>query len=132
MTRDGHRYLVSASYNGNQIPRDNLVKEADYILIHGNGVHDPDRITEMVRQTRSLPGYRPMPIVFNEDDHYNFESDTSNLEMAVRSYASWGYFDFRRVGEPFEDGYESVPVDWGITSERKKAFFDKLEEITGY
>jgi hypothetical protein len=34
-------------------------------------------------------------------------------------------------GEEFEDGFQSVPVDWGITSERKKAFFGKLKEITG-
>ncbi len=32
--------------------------------------------------------------------------------------------------EHFEDGYQSVPVDWGIHSARKKAFFAKLKEIT--
>jgi len=34
--------------------------------------------------------------------------------------------------EPFECGYQSVPVDWGINSARKKAFFALLKEITGY
>jgi len=34
-------------------------------------------------------------------------------------------------GEAFEDGYQSVPVDWGINSERKKQFFSLLKEITG-
>jgi hypothetical protein len=34
-------------------------------------------------------------------------------------------------GEGFDDGYQSVPVNWGISSPRKKGFFDKLEEITG-
>lgn len=33
--------------------------------------------------------------------------------------------------EGFDDGYQPVPVNWGISSQRKKAFFDKLEEITG-
>jgi hypothetical protein len=34
-------------------------------------------------------------------------------------------------GESFENGYQSVPVDWGINSARKKQFFNLLKEITG-
>ena len=85
----------------------------------------------MVDQTRALPSYRPMPIVFNEDDHYNFDMDMNNMIAAFSSHASWGFFDFRREGESFEEGYQSVPVDWNINSERKKAFFNSLKEITG-
>jgi hypothetical protein len=29
-----------------------------------------------------------------------------------------------------EDGFQSVPVDWTINSERKKAFFGLLKELT--
>lgn len=130
--QNGYRYLVSTSYNGNRIPRPNVVKTADFMLIHGNGVHDPARITEMVAQTKEVEGFREMPIVFNEDDHYDFEADTNNFVNAVRSYASWGYFDFRREDEAFENGYQSVPVSWGINSERKKSFFNKVKEISGY
>ena len=130
--KDSFRYLVSTSYNGRSIPHPNVVQSADFILIHGNGVHDPARIAEMVAQTKQVDGYSPMPIVFNEDDHFDFEKDTNNLVTAVQSYASWGYFDYRMDGEGFEDGYQSIPVDWGINSPRKKAFFTKLKEITGY
>ncbi len=130
--KDGFRYLVSTSYNGNSIPLPNVVQSADFILIHGNGVHDPARIAEMVTQTKQVAGYSPMPIVFNEDDHFDFEEDTNNLVTAVQSYASWGFFNYRLDGEGFEDGYQSIPVDWGINSPRKKAFFAKLKEITGY
>ena len=35
------------------------------------------------------------------------------------------------AGESFDDGYQSVPVNWGISSPRKKAFFEKLKEVTG-
>jgi hypothetical protein len=28
-------------------------------------------------------------------------------------------------------GFQSVPVDWGINSERKKGFFNLVKEITG-
>jgi hypothetical protein len=76
-----------------------------------------------------VPGYRPMPILFNEDDHFDFDKPMNNLVAAVSEYASWGYFDFRMKGEGFEAGYQSPPVSWGITSPRKKAFFEKLKEI---
>ena len=123
--------LVSTSFNGNRIPPDKVVEVSDYVLIHGNGVSDPARITEMVAQVRALPSYRPMPIVFNEDDHFDFDKPSNNFVEAVKAYASWGYFDFRMKDEGFDDGYQSVPVNWGISSPRKKAFFDLLEEITG-
>ena len=101
---DGFRFLVSTSYNGNSIPHPNVVKSADFILIHGNGVNDPKRIAEMVELTRQVEGYKPMPILFNEDDHYEFETETNNMTAAVQAYASWGYFDYRRDGERYEDG----------------------------
>jgi len=128
---DGLRLLVSTSYGGGTIPRENVVRSADYLLLHGNGVSDPNRIGEMVKQTRAVAGYRPMPIVFNEDDHFDFDKPANNLVAAIESYASWGYFDFRKQGEAFEIGYQSVPVDWSIGSLRKRAFFEKLKEITG-
>jgi hypothetical protein len=129
---DGFRYPVSTSYNGNTIPWPNVVQSADFILIHGNGVDDPNRIIEMVELTKQVDGFKPMPIVFNEDDHYGFDRTDNNMVAAVKSYASWGYFDFRRDGEPFEHGFQSVPVDWNISSDRKKDFYSKMKEITGY
>jgi hypothetical protein len=128
---DGRRLLAGTSYGGGKVPEDRVVKASDFILIHGNGVSDPARITEMVKQTRALPSWRPMPIVFNEDDHFEFDQPNNNFVAAVRAGASWGYFDFRMKGEGPADGYQSVPVDWGINSPRKKAFFAKLREITG-
>jgi hypothetical protein len=129
--KDGRRFLVGTSYGGGRVPDDSVVKVSDFILIHGNGVTDPARITDMVKKTRALPSWRPMPIVFNEDDHFDFDKPTNNFVAAVRAGASWGYFDYRMKGESFVDGYQSVPVDWGINSPRKKAFFAKLREITG-
>ncbi|WP_162343108.1 hypothetical protein [Cyclobacterium salsum] len=130
--KNGFRYLASTSYGGGFIPLPNVVKAADFILLHGNGVSDPDRIVEMVNETKSVEGYRDMPILFNEDDHFDFDKDWNNCIAAVSSYASWGFFDFRMKDEGFEQGYQSVPVDWGIRSERKTAYFNLLREITGY
>lgn len=123
--------LVATSFNGNTLPPDKVVEVSDYILIHGNGVSTPARIGEMVSQVRALPSYRPMPILFNEDDHFDFDKPSNNFVEAVKAYASWGYFDFRMKDEGFDEGYQSVPVNWGISSDRKKGFFNKLEEITG-
>lgn len=130
-TRDGRRLLVTTSYGGGAIPQENVVRVSDFILLHGNGVKDPARITEMVARTRAVPGYRPVPIVFNEDDHENFDQPANNFAAAIAARASWGWFDFRRQGESHADGYQSPPVDWAINSARKKAFFATCAEITG-
>ncbi len=127
----GRGYLAGTSYGGGTIPRENVVRASDFLLLHGNGVSDPHRIGLMVRQTREVPGYRPMPIVFNEDDHFDFDQPDNNFLAAVRSGASWGYFDFRMKGETFDDGFQSVPVNWQISSPRKRAFFALLQQITG-
>lgn len=129
---DGRRLLVSTSYGGNTIPKENVVRASDFLLLHGNGVRDPARIAEMVRLTRQVPGYLPKPIFFNEDDHFDFDKPMNNFIAAVSEYAGWGYFDFRMKGEGFLDGYQSIPADWGIRSPRKAGFFRLLAEITGH
>ena len=136
--KTGYHYLVSTSYAGGKIPGPNVVKSADFLLIHGNGVKDPARITEMVEATRKVEGYHPMPVLFNEDDHFDFDKPVNNMLAALKAGASWGYFDFRQRGETltndkqdFKEGYQSVPVDWGINSQRKKDFFNLLSKITG-
>jgi hypothetical protein len=129
--KDGRRLLVGTSYGGGAIPKENVVRSSDFLLLHGNGVKDPARITEMIKQTRAVSGYKPMPILFNEDDHENFDQPANNFAAAIADHVSWGWFDFRRKGEPLEDGYQSPPVNWGISSSRKRAFFNYLSEITG-
>lgn len=132
ITGDGYRLYVSTSYGGNAIPRENVVRAADFLLIHGNGVGEPARIGEMVRLTRAAAGYTPKPILFNEDDHFEFEKPDNNFVAAVSTYAGWGFFDFRMRGETsYDEGFQSVPVNWTISSNRKAGFFELLAEITG-
>jgi len=116
------KILTGTSYGGNTIPLPNVVKSSDFILIHGNGVKDPNRIREMVRQTRAIAGYTPKPILFNEDDHFDFDKPDNNMLAAISERASWGYFD--------PEGYQSPPVNWGLDTPRKKAFFAKLLEMS--
>ncbi len=129
--REGFRYYAGTSYGGGTLPDKNVIIASDILFLHGNGVSDPARIREMVRRVRVMPEYNAQPVIFNEDDHYAYDQEDYNLKAALESYASWGYFDYRRDGENFEDGFQSVPVDWSINSERKKAFFDQIKEITG-
>jgi hypothetical protein len=129
MNRKGRRLLVGTSYGGNAIPQPNVVKSSDFLLVHGNGVKDPKRIAEMVRLTRAVEGYRPMPILFNEDDHFDFDKPENNMVAAVSEYASWGYFD--PGASDYSDGYQCPPVNWGLNTDRKKSFFRLLREVTG-
>jgi hypothetical protein len=131
MTRNGRRLLVSTSYGGGTVPRENVVRAADFLLMHGNGVADPARIAAMVHAARAVPGYTSKPILFNEDDHYDFDKPVNNFTAAVSEYASWGFFDYRRPGEGFAEGYQNLPADWNISSERKRAFFRLVSEISG-
>lgn len=128
----GRRLLAGTSFLGRVVPTSNVVKASDFLLLHGNGAHSPGQIQEQIDSTRKVEGYRTMPIVNNEDDHYDFDKSENNLLTAIKNYVSWGYFDFRRKDEAdLAEGYQSIPVNWGISSERKKAFFNAVKEITG-
>ena len=128
--------LVSTSYGGGRIPDNSVVVVSDFLLLHGNGVTEPRHIGEMIDQTRALPSYQPKPILFNEDDHYEFGDEANNFAEALLHYTSWGYFDpgdaaGRNVAfGNYKDGYQIVPVEWGINTPRKRTFFDYLKELT--
>ena len=126
------RLLVSASTGGGSLPPDRLLAASDFVLLHGNGVSESARIGEMVRHCRQLPSYHGQPILFNEDDHFCFDREDNNMLAAIGEYAGWGYFDYRLQDEDFCEGYQSVPVDWAISSQRKRGFFDLLARVTGH
>lgn len=123
------RLLVSTSYGGGFVPLQNVVRCADFLLVHGNGVTDPNRIAAMVDETRQVAGYRPMPILFNEDDHFDFDQAHNNFLAALSRHASWGFFDPGK--NDYVEGYQSPPVNWGLNTPRKQAFFDLARQITG-
>ena len=127
--RGGHRLLVGTSYGGDFVPLENVVRSSDFLLLHGNGVSDPNRIVEMVDQVRAVLGYKSMPILFNEDDHFDFDKDWNNYIAAVSRYASWGFFD---PGENnYNDGFQCPPVQWMPNTARKRGYLQLLDDITG-
>lgn len=127
--RDGRGLCVSTSFAGQRTPTDNVIGASDFILVHGNGPENPERISEIVRQIKESPAYTEKPILYNEDDHFNFDRSRNHMISALSEYSSWGFFD---PGENnYADGYQCPPVNWGINTERKRSFFRKLKEITG-
>ncbi|MBC7784559.1 MAG: hypothetical protein H7144_12040 [Burkholderiales bacterium] len=130
--RSKGRLLVATSYTGGTVPSDNVLDVEDFVLLHGNGVSDPNEIRKLVERTRSNPHYHGQPIVFNEDDHYDFEKPDNNFIAAVSQHTGWGLFDFRKKQEAFDEGFQSVPCNWSPdSSERKRGFFKLLREMTG-
>lgn len=131
--RNGYSYLAGTSFGQWEIPlpTDEVIAVSDFVLLHGNSAHQPERIEEVIQTIRNNPVYTNKPIIYNEDDHYEFDKADNNFVRSVKNYSSWGYFDFRKEGQPFENGFQSVPVDWAISSERKKLFFKLMSEITG-
>ena len=130
---------MSTSLIGLDAPPAAIVAAADFLLPHGNRVHgpaghfqpSPHGIRLQVANWRASKAYRGQPIVYNEDDHFEFDKPDNHFVAAVESGASWGFFDYRMSRERFEDGFQSLPVDWTISSARKRGFFGLLKEITG-
>ncbi|HET7770080.1 MAG TPA: hypothetical protein VFN74_14985, partial [Chloroflexota bacterium] len=142
VTHNGRRLLAGTSYAGMRAPDDEVVAVSDLITMHGNGAKEPDMLAGLVTAARALPSYRPMPIVFNEDYHFSFDQPHNNFLTAVENYAGWGYYDPGKTTDGHEvidryafgdyvDGFQMVPVNWTINTERKKGFFNLLKEVTG-
>lgn len=129
---DGRSLLVSTSMKGCSAPTEEIIAASDFVLIHGNGAKKVDRILDVIKKVRSLENYRTMPMIINEDDNYNFDCQINNLTLATSEYVSWGFFDYRFDGESMEDGFQSIPVNWQISSKRKQQFFKWIKEITAF
>jgi len=135
----GRRLLACTSYRGGTVPSENVLRVADVALLHGNGVTDPAVMAWLIDRTRLRCRTlgREMPIVVNEDDHFDFDRPSNNMLAAVGRYASWGYFDAGPgsggggARGNYADGYQNVPVNWGINTPTKRGFFELLREVTG-
>ncbi|MSU49598.1 MAG: hypothetical protein EXS37_11005 [Opitutus sp.] len=128
---DGRRLLVGTSFPVKVMPTVEAVRASDFVLLHGNAFPSSAELVAKIRATRALDPTRVIPVLVNEDDHSDIEADDGRLASCVAEHVSWGWFDWRRQGESFDEGYQSVPVNWGISSVRKRAFHARVAEITG-
>jgi hypothetical protein len=132
---------------GSGMPSPAAVAEADYVLLHGNGTRPP-QLAAAIQAVRAMPAYQaaPKPIVINEDS-----PAVPNLDAAWRNGASWGYYDQGFEGQaddpylhyaprprwnegPFDalNGFQTPPVNWTINTPFKRAFFERVAEVTGF
>ena len=132
----GRRLLISTSFTRRMVPTDQAIAASDYLLLHGNGMHETSELTQSVINTRASEAYLGQPIVFNEDDHFDFEEEDNNFAAALVQRAGWGYFDpgpgaggAAAYGD-YEVGYQNPPINWTINTRRKESFFWFLKEVT--
>ena len=144
--------LISTSLAGMDITRNlpspALIAVSDYVLLHGNECL-PHTLRLGIEHVRNNPVYvkAPKPIVINEDS-----PGIPNLDAAWQAGVSWGYYDQgyggqdAYSGDQYIDyrsknreatvaalsGFQTPPVNWGINTDEKKAFFERVAEITGY
>lgn len=128
-TYRGKRLLVGTSYGGGRVPDDTVLAVSDFALVHGNGANDPGRMRTLIRATRARAAWHTMPVVVNEDDHFDFDQPDNHFLATLEMNASWGYFDPGK--SDYVDGYQCPPVNWGINTPRKQAFFNLVAEIAG-
>lgn len=76
----------------------------------------------MARQIHASLLWHSMPIVFNEDDHFDFEKADNNFVSAVRAHAPWGFFDYRMQGEDVE----GTPLNTAVLYRRILEYFLRL------
>ncbi len=130
---NGRSLMAGVSFSGVVLPTLDVCTESDFILIHGNGSKSPAALRTFIHEVKDLTKELPAkPILINEDDHFDFDAVENNFAVSVSEYVSWGLFDYRLENETFGDGYQTVPTVWGINTERKRSFFNKLKEITAY
>ncbi len=141
---NGRRLPAACSSGGGKsLATGRWLEIEDFHLPHGNGL-SPDGLRAKLRRLKGTDAFRrrPSPIVVNEDSIF-----CGNLEAAVEEYAAWGFYcqgygsvyrdwmDWKEQDrqERFEDlsGYQTPPVNWGINTPVKRAFFDCLKQITG-
>jgi hypothetical protein len=140
-TIHGRRLLCGTSFRGN-VPTDSVAAVSDLLLLHGNHQNDPNGLADQIEAARCLATYRPMPIMVNEDDHFDFDRPWNNFVAALSRYASWGFFDAgpgsgsADVGGTdargnYADGYQNVPINWTLNTPTKQAFFSLVQEVSG-
>ncbi|MBN1580836.1 MAG: hypothetical protein JXA89_09055 [Anaerolineae bacterium] len=132
---------------GRELPTPALIEAVDFLMPHGNG-NTAERLARGLDAILAMPAYQadPKPILINEDS-----TGVANLDVCWPRYVSWGYYDQGSNGEshrrhdiyadfsaPREpdyvalSGFQTPPVNWTINHARKRAFFERVAEITGY
>jgi hypothetical protein len=150
VSRDGRRLLVSVSMTwfpfakaaGVVVPEriagfealaaaivapvGDILRSIDFVLFHTNILESADEelIIRAIKRRPEL-AENPRPLFINEDG-----TAVANLDMAARHGVGWGYYDQGEKND-YVEGFQSPPVNWGLSTAEKRAFFGRVKEITG-
>ncbi len=133
----GRRLHVGTSFTHRELPSEAVVDASDYVALHGNHIDDPRELAARVDAARAIATYRGQPVLFNEDDHFDFDQPENNFLAAISRRAGWGYFDpgpgagGTAAWGDYSVGYQNPPVSWELSTPRKRAFFSFLAEVAG-
>lgn len=133
VTVDGRRILAATSFSGGAwrndleagVPTEAVIESSDFVLVHTNA-WDTSGAEAVIERVRASPAFAadPKPIVVNEDS-----TRIANMFAVLEHGASWGYYD--QGQNDYCHGFQSLPVDWTISTPEKHAFFDAVAKITG-
>jgi hypothetical protein len=141
---NGRRLLLGTSTHPNShIPSGRWAELADLFMPHGNN-QTAERWRPEMRALKAevVATGRIRPICCNEDS-----ITVENLDVSIDEGCSWGYYDqgygcdekqtkidwtLRPRETEYEalSGFQTIPVNWSINTPHKRAFFDRLREIT--
>ncbi len=88
---------------------------ADFTFLHANGRTD-EEIRGDIAAARALTD---APLHVNEDSHWRIDQERFDMLNALG--VGNGYYD--------QEGYQSPPVDWSITTRHQTAFFAKVAAL---
>jgi hypothetical protein len=144
-TRDGNRLLVGTSIHPwNHQPPGRWSDMVDFFLPHGND-SPREKLRLEIKNLKTSKAFldTPRPILINEDS-----IDVKSLDIAVDEGASWGFYS-QGFGSNYRDyrwdwtlhnredyyeslsGFQTPPINWGINTDFKKMFFNRVKTITG-
>lgn len=144
-TVDDRRLLVSTSIHPvKHKPHGSWHEYCDFLMPHGNDSFADEFYRELV-DFKNDPDIaaNPRPICCNEDS-----IDIASFDAALDAGVSWGYYDQgygcgeeqtkcnwlaheRECDYERLSGFQTLPVNWGINTLHKKAFFEHLKTVTG-
>lgn len=127
--------LVTASMNtGGRLGTTATRKAVDWVSFHANG-ETADSIVKIINRAKDDPDLKSKPIAVTEDPWH--DQGSKPMMNAIGAGAGWGFYEQgceyagSYTGQArYRDGFQSPPINWRISNNSKREFFDQLQEVT--
>jgi len=119
--------LVTTSMSGGAVYPPDLARAVDWTSLHG-GNRSAAKVTKKAKTLLQLG--KPVAVT---EANWNLQV----MNSVVSAGAGYGYFDqgCEITGDylgpaRYRDGYQSMPVNYGVNTDYKRAFFNRVKELT--